>query len=152
VIDKSRLLDWLAAQPVARRRERQALVSLYARTPNEVWRLITERLDHARILHGLTGGAAAAALEAGPTSVMLSAVRISPHFSLEDAAAALAAEKTERGANIRLIRDTGMLGSAHTVERDGIRIAPLVRVYLDALSERRGEDIAQNFRERILGY
>jgi hypothetical protein len=152
VIDKSRLLDWLAAQSVARRRERQILVALYARTPSEAWSLITQRLDRARIPHGLTGGAAAAALGAGPTSVMVSPVRISPHFSLEDAATALESERTERGANVSLIRDTGMLGSAHTIERDGVRIAPPVRVYLDALSERRGEDIAQNFRERVLGY
>jgi hypothetical protein len=152
VIDKSRLLDWLAAQPVARRRERQISVSIYARTPSEVWSLITHRLERAQIPHGLTGGAAAAALGAGPTSVMVSAVRISPHFTLEDAATALEAEKTERGPNVRLIRDTGMLGSARTVERDRVRIAPFVRVYLDALDERRGEDIAQNFRERVLGY
>ena len=152
VIDKSRLLDWLAAQPVARRRERQMLVALYARTPSEAWNLITQRLDRAHIPHGLTGGAAAAALGAGPTSVMVSPVRISPHFSLDDAATALESEKTERGANVRLIRDTGMLGSAHTIEHDGVRLAPQVRVYLDALSERRGEDIAQNFRERVLGY
>ncbi len=152
VIDKSRLLDWLAAQPVARRRERQMLVALYARTPSEAWNLITQRLDRAHIPHGITGGAAAAALGAGPTSVMVSPVRISPQFSLEDAATALESEKTERGANIRLIRDTGMLGSAHTIEHDGVRLAPRVRVYLDALSERRGEDIAQNFRERVLGY
>lgn len=152
VIDKSRLLDWLAAQPAARRRERQMPVAVYGRTPSELWKLITQRLDRARIPHGLTGSAAAAALGAGPTSVMVSTVRISPHFNLEDAAAALEAERTERGPNVRLVRDTGMLGSAHTIERDHIRIAPFVRVYLDALDERRGEDIAQVFRERVLGY
>jgi hypothetical protein len=152
VIDKSRLLDWLAAQPVARRRERQISVAVYARTPGELWTLVTQRLDRVQIPHGLTGSAATAALGAGPTSVMVSPVRISPHFALDDAATALEAEKTDRGANVRLIRDTGMLGSAHTIERDRVRIAPLVRVYLDALDERRGEDIAQNFREQVLGY
>jgi hypothetical protein len=152
VIDKSRLLDWLAVQPAARRRERQMSVALYARTPGEAWRLISQRLDREHIPHGLTGSAAAAALGAGPTTVMVSGVRISPHISLHDATKALEAESTERGANVKLIRDTGMLGSAHTSEHDGVRIAPLVRVYLDALSERRGEDIAQNFRESVLGY
>ena len=152
VVDKSRLLDWLVAQPAARRRERHMDVALYARTPSEAWRLIRERLDRAHIPHALTGSAAAAAFDAGPTSVMLSPIRVSPHFTLEDAATALDAEITGRGANVRLIRDTGMLGSVHTVERDGIRIAPLVRVYLDAMSERRGEDIAQQFREVVLGY
>ena len=152
VIDKSRLLDWLVAQPAARRRERQSFVALYARTPNEAWRAIADRLDHAGIPHGLTGSAATAALGAGPTSVIVSSVRISPHFSLEDAATALDAAQTDRGANVNLIQDTGMLGCRQTIEHEGIRIAPLVRVYLDALGERRGEDIAQNFRERILGY
>ncbi len=152
VVDKARLLDWLAAQPVARRRERQVSVSIYARTPSEVWTLITQRLDRAQIPHGLTGASAAAALGAGPTSVMVSSVRISPRFTLEAAAAALEAETTERGSNVRLIRDTGMVGSANTIERDHVRLAPFVRIYLDALDERRGEDIAQLFREKVLGY
>lgn len=152
IVDRSRLLDWLAAQPSARRRERQLDVALYARTPRELWTLIRERMDRAHIPHGVTGSAAAAAFDAGPTAVMTSTVRVSPHFTLEDAAEAIGAERTPRGANVRLMRDTGMLGSSHTVERDGIRIAPLVRVYLDALNERRGEDIAQHFREVVLGY
>jgi hypothetical protein len=152
VVDKSNLLDWLAAQPSARRRERQLDVALYARTPHELWQIIRERLDRAHIAHGLTGSAAAAVFEAGPTSVVISGVRISPHFTLDDAARAMSAERTPRGANVRLMRDTGLLGSTQTIERDGVRIAPLVRVYLDTMNERRGEDIAQHFREVVLGY
>lgn len=152
VVDRAALLDWLVAQPVARRREKQEEVAVYARTPSELWRSISERLDRAQIPHGLTGSAAAAALGAGPTSVMVSSVRISPQFTLAAAAAALGAETTERGANVKLVRDTGMLGSTHTIERDRIRIAPPVRVYLDALDERRGDAVAQGFREAILGY
>lgn len=152
IVDRSRLLDWLVAQPSARRRERQLEVALYARTPHDVWRTIRERLDRAHIPHGVTGSAAAAVFDAGPTSVMTSTVRISPHFTLEDAAEAIGAEQTPRGANVRLMRDTGNVGSSHTIDRDGVRVAPLVRVYLDALDERRGEDVAQHFREVVLGY
>jgi hypothetical protein len=37
-------------------------------------------------------------------------------------------------------------------QRDGVAVAPHVRIYLDALSERRGEDVARQFREVVLGY
>jgi hypothetical protein len=36
--------------------------------------------------------------------------------------------------------------------KNGVRVAPIVRVYLDALGEKRGEDVANHFREVVLGY
>lgn len=66
--------------------------------------------------------------------------------------AAIKAERTDRAPNLRLMRDTGEVGVFGAEIRQGVRVSPKVRVYLDCLSERRGEDIAEQFRETVLGY
>lgn len=152
VVDRTQLLDWLITQPTARRRERYLDVALYARTPGDVWKRVRERLGGGGVPHAFTGSAAAAALGVGPTNLPLSAVRVGPSWSLEDAARALDAETTQRGANVRLVRDTGMVGTMHPIEHEGVLLAPKPRIYIDALGERRGEDVAQHFREVSLGY
>lgn len=152
VVDRTRLLEWLAAQPAARRRERHVDATLYGRTPADAWRRAAIALDEAGIRHALTGSAAASVLGAGPTNVPLATLRIDPECSLEEAVAAMRAKTTDRGANLRLLCDTGMVGSFDIVERDRLRLAPPARVYLDVMSERRGEDVAELFREAVLGY
>ncbi len=152
VADRTALLDWLQAQPVARRAEQRLDVAVYARRPEELWALVEGKLAGAGVRHALTGGAAAALFGFGPSNVLTSAVRIDPDLRLETVAATLGARPTERGANLRLLRDTGRVGTGLTEERDSIRVAPQVRIYLDALGERRGEDVAQQFREAVLGF
>lgn len=82
----------------------------------------------------------------------LTAVRISPGVDLLDAVLAIGAEATDRGANVRLIRDIGALGSLLTNEVNGVCLAPKVRIYLDLKADRRGEDLAEQFRETQLGF
>jgi hypothetical protein len=152
VADRARLLDWLAEQPAARRRETSIDAAMYARRPEELWAAVTSALERARIRHALTGTAAASLFGVGPTSVTLSRIRIDPAVPLEDAVAAIKAERTDRAPNVRLMRDTGEVGVIGSEIRHGARVSPAVRVYLDCLAERRGEDIAEQFRERVLGY
>lgn len=152
VIDRGALLEWIAGQAPARRKEPQLDVSLYARRPEELWKLIADKLGAAKVDYAITGAAATALHRAGPTVVPLTTVRISPDTSLDRAATLLGAERTDRGANVRLLKDTGRVGTVGAEQTAGVCVAPQVRVYLDALDERRGEDIAHHFREVILGY
>lgn len=152
IIDRGALLEWIAGQAPARRREPRLDVSLYARRPDDLWKQIAGKLGAADVSYAITGAAAAALHRAGPTAVTLTAVRISPDVSLDQVAAILSAERTDRGANVRLLRDTGRVGTIGAEDMAGVRVAPRVRVYLDALDERRGDDIAQHYREVILGY
>ena len=85
-------------------------------------------------------------------AVPVSWVRIAPDVPLEKAASVLGAEPTDRGPNVRLLRDTGQVGCIGAERRNEIVVAPRVRVYVDALREKRGEAIAERFREVILGY
>ncbi|MBN8230633.1 hypothetical protein JYK02_24260 [Corallococcus macrosporus] len=152
VRDRTGLLDWLERQARATRWERSLHVALYARRPEELWLQTSTRLGKAGIAHAFTGAAAVSMFGVGPTSVPMSRLRISPEVPLAQAAKHLDAEVTERGANLMLIHDTGKVGSWASTSRDGVLLAPHVRIYLDVQSERRGEDLARRFREEVLGY
>lgn len=152
VRDRTGLLDWLVRQSSATRWEPSLNVAFYARRPEELWSRVSTKLQQVNIAHALTGSAAVSLYGVGPTSVPYSLVRIAPEIRLEQAAEQLGAEITDRGANLTLLHDTGKVGSWHAVAKEGIHVAPAARIYLDALSERRGEDIAQQFREVVLGY
>jgi hypothetical protein len=152
VADRTALLDWLVSQPSAMRRESYLDVSLYARRPGDLWRTLTQVLEAAKVAHAVTGAAGAALYGAAPTAVPLSWVRVTPDVPLDRAANILGAEQTDRGPNVRLLRDTGRVGCMGAERREDVLVAPPARVYLDALREKRGEAIAEHFREVILGY
>ncbi len=152
VADRTALLDWLVSQPSAMRRESFLDVSLYARRPEDLWRTMTKLLEAANVAHAVTAAAGAALYGAAPTAVPLSWVRITPDVPLERAASILRAESTDRGPNLRLLRDTGRVGCVGAERREDVLVAPPARVYLDILREKRGEAVAEHFREVIIGY
>jgi hypothetical protein len=151
VRDLGGLLDWLAAQPRARRVYRHLSCSLYARTPAELASRISRTLDASDIAHAFTAGLAAMLLNSGPTSVPRSILRLDPDRSLEEVAATIGAEVTDRGANLTLWSDDGLVGTHGRVRRKDTWLAPPVRVYLDLVADRRGTDVAAHFREVVLG-
>lgn len=150
VRDRAALLDWLARQPTARRVYAQRTCSLYARGPRELASRATDRLETAGIAHAFSGALAATLHGAGPTAVPRAILRIDPEVPLDAALGVLGAEVTERGANLVLRTDTGRVGVHGREHHQGAWLAPKVRIYLDLLGERRGEDMAAQFRELVL--
>ncbi len=152
ILSRTALLDWLVAQPSSRRRDQRLGIFVYARTPQELWGRTTDVLDKAGIAHAWTGSAGAALHGVGATSVPISALRVDPDVRLERVADALGAKTTDRGANVELVHDTGRVGTWLSSLREGSRLADPVRIFLDSTRERRGQDVAAQFREVILGY
>ncbi|MFN0062658.1 MAG: hypothetical protein ACKVPX_09085 [Myxococcaceae bacterium] len=146
------LLDWLAKQPSSKRREKTLEVALYARTPGELWKNASALLGRARIPHAFTGFAAAGLYEVGPSTIQRSVLRIGPAAALEEAAEVLGAEVTSRGTNLVLMKDTGRVGTLAAAAQGGVELAPAVRIFLDCFVEKRGEEVAQAFREGVLGF
>lgn len=148
----SELLDWLAGEKASVRRNPKKEIYLYSRNPAELWATASRLLGEAKIDHCLTGVAAAALYDAGPTTVAKSVFRIDPDESLDRVAGILGAEQTSRGANLVLMSDVGRVGIFAEETKNGVVVAPKVRIYLDSLADRRGDDIARIFRETALGY
>jgi len=148
----SELLDWLVGEKASVRRNPKKEIYLHSRNPTELWATASRLLSEAKIRHCLTGAAAAALHDAGPTSVAKSIFRIDPNESLEKVAGVLGADPTSRGANLVLMSDIGRVGIFAEETKLGVVVAPKVRIYLDSLADRRGDDIARIFRETALGY
>lgn len=145
------VLDWLVASaPRSIRGGRRSY--LYAPGPNELIHRLAERIQGSDLPVALTGAAGALALGSGPTSLSLAVLRVAPRVSLAHVAALLGADLGERGANLELWPDTGELGTYARRWVNGVPVAPEVRIYLDLLHEPRGQDLAEQFRETVLGW
>lgn len=151
VREPTRFLDWLAAQEPKRRPRAVLQCSLYARTAEDLVRRVNAALGPRRE-YALTGAAAAAILGAGATSVPETAIRIAPGLLLQEAANRVGADVSDRGSNLVLWSDEGFLATGFSRAEHGGLLAPNVRIYIDTLLDRRGEDIAAGFREQVLGY
>jgi hypothetical protein len=156
ITDRRAALDWLASIDRARRRPKAAATYLYARTSDEVLKRFAALANEAGLPYAVTGAAAsnlvgAPALTRVPVAHVrvgvLEAVDALHRLNLEH----LDAEDAGRGANLELWTDTGELGVFGAKEVDGVRVAPLIRIWLDLAREGgRGEDAAQIFREQII--
>lgn len=178
VRDHRLLLDWLTSQRAARRVHEQVSCALYAPSLPQLCAKVTRALDAAGISHAWTAAAAASLQSAGPSAVPRAVLRVAPDHSLERVIKELGAEPTDRGANLVLWSDVGQVGTYGSVRLDeahpstdgetrgakeagataghlpmlDVPLAPPVRVYLDMLGDRRGEDAAAHYREVVLGY
>jgi hypothetical protein len=114
---------------------------------------VTDSLDRTGAPHAWTAAAAAALQGAGPTAVPQAVLRVDPQYALVDLMTTIGAQPADRGANLVLWRDVGRVGVHGSVRlQAGPPVAPPVRVYLDLLGGRRGEDAAAHYRELVLGY
>jgi hypothetical protein len=153
IADAGGLLDWLATVPSARRIRERLHAYLYAATPADLITAIALRSSETDLPYAFTGAAAAHLLGVtATTAVSVTAIRVAPDVPLLEACAALNADPADRGANIALISDLGRLG-VHARQNCGPSVVALpVRVWLDMLSEPRGEDAAAMFREAVIGW
>ena len=147
------LLDWLARVPAARRVHRQLKTYRYAADPAALVSRLAHDATKADVPWALTGAAAARAMGASVvTALPVVMVRVPAAMDLLQTAGALGLEAVDVGANVQLIADVGEVG-LHGSRHDGpVSLAPAARIWLDMLSEPRGEDAAALFREAVLGY
>ena len=147
------LLDWLSRVPAARKFHARQRAYLY--TPDAAG-LVTQLAYNAlqSDLRWALSGAAAARVWGvqTTTAVPVLMVRVDPDWPLDQAVQQLHLEAVDSGHNVLLVSDVGELG-IHGAARNGpVVMAPVVRVWLDMLSEPRGEDAAALFREGAVGY
>jgi hypothetical protein len=160
VTNPTDLADWLARVPAARKFHARQRAYLHSPTPGGLVTQLAYNAHQTQLRWALSGAAAARTWGAvssvggagGATAVPVLMVRVDPDIPLTEAAQQLRLEPVDSGHNLLLISDVGELG-IHNAARNGpVAMAPMIRVWLDMLSEPRGEDAAALFREAALGY
>ncbi len=147
------LLDWLARVPAARRVHRQLKTYRYAADPTSLVTRLAHDATKADVPWALTGAGGARAMGASVvTALPVIMVRVPAAVDLLQLAGALGLEAVEVGANVQLIADVGEVGFHGSRRHGHVSLAPAARIWLDMLSEPRGDDAAALFREAVLGY
>ncbi len=107
----------------------------------------------AEVDHALTGVVAAAMLAPFVTALPAALFWVDAAQPLEDVVERLDAEPAERGANLILMQANDNLPIMFAEERDGIRLANVFRIYLDARADpKRGREQAEHFRREVIGW
>jgi len=153
VVQPADLLDWLARVPTARRIHARLNGYAYAPDPDALITRLSYKAHQSGITWALTGAAGARVMGVSAvTALPIAMVRVPTKPGLLEAAEALGVEPVDSGSNVLLVADVGAVGT-HAVIRNGpVAVAPGVRVWLDMLSETRGEDAASLFREAALDF
>lgn len=151
VLDRGRLLDWLAQQPAARRSPLQWATHVYGRNGREVLTHAAQGLERAHCEYAVTGMAAAVLVGLGPTDLATVHVWVDPKRDLASVAADAGMKRTPRGANVVLWSDADRSGEPAPEPIDGTAVAQDTRVYLDLLGLPRGPEVAETYRRVRLG-
>lgn len=147
------LLDWLAVVPPARRLREKLDASIYARDFEALVAIVATSALESDLPYAFTGSAGARVLGAGATtSIPIAMIRVHPSVPLAGAALILHAQPVDDGANVRLVRDFGELGTHGRTVRGLAAVAQPARVWLDMLGEVRGEDAAARFSDAAFGW
>ncbi len=148
------VLDWLAQAPAARKLPRRLMAHLYAPDPDAVLTRLARTALNGEVSWAVTGAAGARAWGATRTVTALpvTMVRVDPDYDLRETAERFGLEPVDGGHNILLVADVGRLATQAPEHNGPVAIAPKIRVWLDMLTETRGQDTADLFRENTLGY
>jgi hypothetical protein len=153
VNDPTALLDFLVEVPAARRVRERIRIYVYGRDVEAVVRRIMIAGVGQEPLFAVTGTAAAAILGVPVTTAVNNiTVRVNPDRDLIEVANRLQGKEVDAGSNVTLMRDVGQLGIHGMNPDQPLPIAGDIRIYLDMLVERRGEDAAALFREHRIGF
>jgi hypothetical protein len=153
--DPTAVLDWLARVPAAGKLHERLKAYGYAPDPASLLTRLAYAAHTADLGWAVTGEAAASpwGVHQVVTALPVVMVRIDPDLHLPAAAARLDLKPVDSGHNVLLVRDVGRLATQPPIARNGpVAMAPKVRVYLDMLTEPRGHDAADLFREAVLAY
>jgi hypothetical protein len=152
IAEPQRLLNLWAAEA---RRERATLLTvfLFSQGPDDLARLISQRLATAAVGHAVTGTCAARLVAPHVTASQVCEVWVSAGCSTQIVLEALGAKAEAKGANVRVLRagsDAPLFRSHEVVET---RIVNDLRLYADLLADpKRGEEQAAFLRETRLEY
>ncbi len=153
LVSPSDTLDWLARVPAARKIHDRLKTYLYATDPSALATRLAEQAHQADLAWAFSGAAAARALGvASVTALPVVMLRIDPAVALREAAARFGLEPVDSGHNVLLVADVGHLALQARHQIGPLPVAPTVRIWLDMLTETRGRDAADLFRENAIGY
>lgn len=150
--DRSGVAEMLRQTMLRQRRPPSTPVFVYARRPEDLWSKITAVLGSRAVISGAAAAAVMSGAASGATSVPRTLVRVAGELPLQEAIRLLDAGAADSGANVLLVTDKARWSAVLPQEIRQIRVANAVSTWLDCLREPRGEDVAQQFRESMLGF
>lgn len=153
IADPAALLDLWAEENRDHGLRRLGAYSLPPRGGGGVAENTARGLADAQVDHALTGVVAAAMLAPFVTALPAAEFWVDAAQPLEDLVDRLGAESVERGANLMLVQANDNLPLAFAEDRNGIRLANVFRIYLDARADpKRGREQADHFRREVIGW
>jgi hypothetical protein len=150
--DRAALLDWIVGHRKALTTRPRLECAIYANDGLDAARRVGRRLARGRVGFSLTGSIAARLSGVQVLTTSSTWLRIDPQVPLSHAYQVAEATPVRSGGNVVLVHDVGRLGTvAGDYPRGTEPLARELRVYLDLLSEPRGESAAELYRNIVLG-
>jgi hypothetical protein len=152
LVNRSGVAELLREAMLRQRKPASTPVFVYARRPEDLWARVTSALGDRAVLSGAAAATVLSDSAAGASSIPRTMVRVSRDLAMADAMKRLGASAAESGANVLLVVDKARWNAVLPREIRQVRVANPVSTWLDCLREPRGEDVAQHFRESVLGF
>jgi hypothetical protein len=125
----------------------------FVQQPEKLLDQLSTALQDQGVRHAASGTAAANRLAPFLTSVPFVGIWVAAEHLLEDVVRLIDAEPTERGANVMLMRARDDTPLAFSGRIDGVELANVFRVYLDARRDpQRGAEQAEHLRSEVIGF
>jgi hypothetical protein len=152
LVNRSGVAELLRQAMLRQRKPASTPVFVYARRPEDLWARVSSALGDRAVLSGAAAATVLSDAAAGASSIPRTMVRVSTDLAMADAVKMLGASAAESGANVLLVVDKARWNAVLPREIRQVRVANPVSTWLDCLREPRGEDVAQHFRESVLGF